>query len=251
MTNWIFFGTLVNAVAVLLGALFGVLLQRIGKKREPDPAAPQGEKAGRFHGLSDAVMRAMGLCVMLIGISGALTVQNMLLMIVSMALGTLVGTLLDLDGLVMRFGKWVERRMKGKEGSIAEGFVTATLLFCVGAMTVTGAIESATTHTHATYFAKSLIDMVSAVVFASTLGVGVALSSACVLLTQGTLTVIAYFAAGALPTALLHEIVAIGSLLVLGIGTNLLGVTRLKITNMLPAMLFPLALYPLFALLPI
>lgn len=247
MTEWALWGTIVNAVLVLLGALFGLLLRKCGKSF----AAPQGDGAAEQSGLSRALMQAMGLCVVLIGISGALGTGNVLVVILSMALGTLIGELLGLERLMERFGSFVERRLGGREGSIAEGFVSATLLFCVGAMTVTGAIESAMARTHSTYYAKGLIDMVAAAVFASTLGVGVVLSAASVFAIQAVLTLIAFLAAGAIPVAVTTEMIAVGSLLVLGIGTNLLGVTKLRITNMLPAMFLPILLCPLVGLLPI
>lgn len=249
MTSWPLWGTIVNTAAVALGALCGVLIKVLGERRAAKRAtageglAPTDEKKP-----SDSVMRALGLCVILIGMSGALRVNNVLIMIISMALGTALGELLDLDGLVNRFGKWIEHRFKGKEGSIAEGFVTATLLFCVGAMTVTGAIESGISRIHTTYYAKSLIDMVSALVFATTMGVGVVLSAVSIFVSQGVLTLVAVLVGGAIPVAVTGEMIAVGSLLVLGIGTNLLGVTRLKVMNMLPAMFLPLALCPLFSL---
>ncbi|MBQ3063840.1 MAG: DUF554 domain-containing protein [Clostridia bacterium] len=247
MTSWALWGTIVNAVLVLLGALGGLLLRQCGARlRAGAPDAHQDE--GK---ISRAIMQAMGLCVMLIGISGAIQTKNVLVVIVSMALGTLIGELFGLEHLMERFGAFVERRLGGREGSIAEGFVNATLLFCVGAMTVTGAIESAMAHTHTTYYAKGLIDMVSAAVFASTMGVGVALSAASVFVVQGLLVLVAFLAAGAIPTAITTEMIAVGSLLVLGIGTNLLGVTKLRITNMLPAMFLPILLCPLVALLPL
>lgn len=251
MTSLPLWGTIVNTVAVLLGALVGVLIKNImarGAKREQD-ASTSGELTKKST-LSESVMRALGLCVILIGVSGALQISNVLVMIVSMAIGTAIGEWLDLDGLVNRLGKWIEKRLGRGEGSIAEGFVTATLLFCVGAMTVTGAMESGIAHTHTTYYAKSLIDMVSALIFASTMGVGVALSAASIFLLQGTLTLVASMVAGAIPVLVTGEIIATGSLLVVGIGTNLLGVTRLKVMNMLPAMFLPLALCPLFSLFP-
>ena len=135
MTNWALWGTIVNAVLVLLGALFGLLLRKFGARI----GTVQEDVSER--GLSRALMQAMGLCVMLIGISGAIQTKNVLVVIVSMALGTLLGELLGLEALMERFGAFVERRLGGREGSIAEGFVSATLLFCVGAMTITGAIE--------------------------------------------------------------------------------------------------------------
>ena len=196
-------------------------------------------------------MRAMGLCVILIGISGALKMANVLVVIVSMAIGTFLGELIDLDAMVGRLGAAIERRFKREDGGIAEGFVTATLLFCVGAMTVTGAIESGISHVHTTYYAKGLIDMVSAMVFATTLGVGVVLSAASVFVVQAALTLLAVLVGGAIPVAITGEMIAVGSLLVVAIGTNLLGVTRIKVMNMLPAMFLPIALVPLFSLLPL
>lgn len=248
MTEWALWGTIVNAVLVLFGALGGLLLHKCGKSLVASGAA--GAENGQ-DGLSRALMQAMGLCVMLIGISGAIGTNNVLVVIVSMAIGTLIGELLHLESLMERFGAFVERRLGGREGSIAEGFVSATLLFCVGAMTITGAIESAMARTHTTYYAKGLIDMVSAAVFASTMGVGVVLSAASVFVIQALLTLIAFLAAGAIPVAITTEMIAVGSLLVLGIGMNLLGVTKLRITNMLPAMFLPILLCPLAGLLPI
>jgi uncharacterized membrane protein YqgA involved in biofilm formation len=251
MTQWPFWGTLVNTVAVLLGALFGLLIRSLATRRknvavgETPPTEPKRDVAG-------TIQKGLGLCVLLIGISGALAVQNILIMIISIVLGGLVGELCNLDGLLSRFGNFVERRFKGRgEGKLAEGFVSATLLFCVGAMTVTGALEGALLHRHDTYYAKAMIDMVAAVIFASSLGVGVALSSLGVLAVQGTLTLIALLAGSALPMAIVTEMMAVGSLLVLAIGTNLLGVTKIRVMNLVPAMLFPILLCPLFALLPI
>lgn len=246
MTSWALWGTIVNTVLVLIGSLVGVaigkLCHRVGKNKR------DGEAKG---GITDSVMRAMGLCVILIGISGALKMGNVLVVIVSMAIGTFLGELADLDALVGRLGAAIERRFKREGGGIAEGFVAATLLFCVGAMTVTGAIESGISHTHTTYYAKGLIDMVAATVFATTLGIGVALSSVSVFVVQASFTLLAVLAGGAIPAAVTGEMIAVGSLLVVAIGTNLLGVTRIKVMNMLPAMFLPIVLVPLFSLLPL
>lgn len=253
MTNWPLWGTIVNTAAVLLGALVGLLIKKIStvlSKGESDDEGALALSRNRSS-VSDAIMRALGLSVALIGVAGALKIQNVLIMILSMAIGTLVGELLDLDGWVNRLGKWVERRFKGTSGSIAEGLVTATLVFCVGAMTVTGAIESGVAHTHTTYYAKSLLDLISSTVFAATLGFGVLLSAGAVFACQGLLTLLAVLVAGAIPTAVTGEMIAVGSLLMIGIGTNLLGVTRLKVMNMLPSMFLPIVFCPLFSLLPL
>ena len=249
MTSFALWGTIVNTGAVLLGALVGLAIRLVaGKWRKktprPDaPAATEGENR-----IAVAVQRGLGLCVLLIGIMGALKVADMLVMIVSVVLGTLVGELLDPDAWLSRLGALLERKMKGRVDNLAQGFVAATLLFCVGAMTVTGAMESGILHTHDTYYAKSMLDMVSAVIFAFSLGAGVIFSAVGVFAVQGTLTLVAVLAGNAIPAAVTGEIMAVGSLLVIAIGTNLLGVTRIRVMNLVPAMLFPIALCPLFAL---
>lgn len=255
MTSWALWGTIVNTGAVLLGSLVGLLIKamagRAARKAQGDEAIAIEDKGSRFASLPSTVQKGLGLCVILIGIMGAINVQNMLIMILSVVIGTVAGELLDLDGLLRRFGAFVERKMKGRGGNVAEGFVSATLLFCVGAMTVTGAIESGMLHQHSTYYAKSMLDMVSAAIFASTLGIGVLFSAAAVFGVQGLFTLVAVLAAGAIPELVTGEMIAVGSLLVIGIGTNLLGVTKLKIMNLLPAMFLPIGLCPLFSVLHI
>ncbi len=252
MTSFALWGTIVNTVTVLGGALLGLLIRRglaLIRAKRGEPAERADKPAGK--NLSAAVMGAVGLCVVLIGIDGALKVKHILVMIVSMALGTLIGSFFDLDGLVCRAASFVERRIGAGSGTLAEGFVTAAMVFCVGAMTVTGALESGILHTHSTYYAKAMLDMVSATVFASTLGAGVAFSALAVFAVQGLLTGAAVLVADAIPLAITDEVMAVGSLLVVGIGLNLMGVTKFKIMNFLPAMLLPFLLCPLFELLGI
>lgn len=246
MTQWALWGTIVNTVAVLVGALLGLGIRAITSKRT---ASVQEQEATAQSGVADTIQKGLGLCVMLIGLSGALGVKYMLVMILSVALGALVGELLNLDGLLNRFGAFVERKIGGKQqGTFAQGFVSATLLFCVGAMTVTGALESALMHTHDTYYAKGLIDMVCAVTFATALGAGVVLSAAGVFAVQGILVLIAVLAGNAIPALVTGEMIAVGSLLVVAIGTNLLGATKVKVMNLVPSMFFPIALCPLYEL---
>ena len=169
-------------------------------------------------------------------------------------LGAIIGELLDLDKRMQALGDWVQKKtarlVRGGGGpSVSEGFVTASLLFCVGAMTVTGAMESGILREHTTYYAKSMIDMVSAVIFASSLGIGVAFSAVGVFAIQGLLTLAAVLAAGAIPTMITGEMIAVGSLLVIAIGTNLLGITKIKVMNYVPAMFVPIGLCPLYELL--
>ena len=255
MVNWPLWGTIVNAVAVLLGALVGLAIKatvgRAGKRENEVAMEPAGiAKPSRFASLPSMIQKGLGLCVLLIGIQGAIGESEILVVILSIVLGVIVGELLNLDGLLNRFGAFIERKMKGKGGNVAEGFVTATLLFCVGAMTVNGALESGIQLKHDTYYAKSLLDMVSAVVFASSLGVGVIFSAVAIFVVQGVLTLLAVLMAGAIPTAITAVMISVGSLLVIAIGTNLLGITKIKVMNFVPAMFFPIGLCPLFERLP-
>ena len=249
MTNWPLWGTIVNTGAVVAGALIGLLIKAFATRlqRKKEISADMGEVQSENR-VASLVQKGVGLCVLLIGIMGAVKVQNMLVMIVSVVLGALVGELCDLDKWVNRLGGLLEKSMKGRGGNVAEGFVAATLLFCVGAMTVTGAMESGILRTHDTYYAKSMLDMVSAVIFAVSFGVGVIFSSIGVFVVQGALVAVAFFAGEAIPMDVVSEMMAVGSLLVVAIGTNLLGVTKIKVMNLVPAMFFPLALCPLFAL---
>lgn len=258
MTDWALWGTLVNTGAVLLGSMIGLffcfLTKKYGEKRTALPRGgesptPEGERSTpRTKGISDAVMKALGLCAAVIGVSGALKVGNMAVMILSMALGGFIGTLLDLDGLLKRFGAFAERKLHREDGRFAEGLVSATMVYCVGALTVTGAIESGVQHTHTIYYAKSVLDFVTAIVFASTMGMGVLFSSVLLFAVQSSLTLLAVLTVGAISELIIGEVMAVGSLLVLALGLNIMGVSDFKVVNYLPAMFLPIGLCPLFEL---
>ncbi|MBQ8340944.1 MAG: DUF554 domain-containing protein [Clostridia bacterium] len=251
-------GTLVNTGAVLLGSLIGLVIKfavsYAARRNEaaPDPLGEE-KRPSRFSYLPSAVQNGLGLCAIVIGLLGTFDFEsgyklNILVAILSVVLGAVVGELLDLDGLLNRFGNFIEKKMKGRGGRVAEGFVSATLLFCVGAMTVSGAIESGMEHQHNTYYAKSMLDLVSSVIFASTMGIGVLFSAVAVFGIQGALTGVAVLAGGAIPADVTAEMIGVGSLLIMAIGTNLLGMTKIKVMNFLPAMFFPIALLPLYNL---
>jgi uncharacterized membrane protein YqgA involved in biofilm formation len=231
-------GTIVNMLAVLLGASVGLVIHyvtaRVGHKKT------EGESIGTK--LSEAIMTGVGLCVFLIGVQGAIKTQKILVVIVSIALGALIGTLLDLDGKLNRLGDWIGEKLGGRFGNVSEGFVSASLLFCVGAMAVTGSMESGLLHNHATLYAKSLIDCVSAVVFASSMGFGVMLSAFAVFIYQGAITLLAGWMQPLLTEIVINEMSAVGSLLIVGIGLNLLGVTKIKLMNYVPAIFLPILL---------
>ena len=220
-------GSLVNAAAILAGSLAGILL-------------------GRFipaH-LNAAVEKGVALCVLYIGVDGMLAGENTLVAILSMVLGAIIGELLRLDDRVHALGDWVERRFggKGSKTSLSEGFVSASLLFCVGAMAIMGALDSGLTLDHSTLYAKSVLDGVTSIVYASTMGVGVALSAVPVLLYQGLISLGASVIEPYLTTAVILEMKCVGSILILGLALNVLGLTKLKVMNYVPAVFFPILL---------
>ena len=225
-------GVIVNTATVLLGSLIGLICRK-----------------GIPEKVEKAVMTAIGLCTLYIGIDGALSGENMLVLILSMILGTAVGTLLDIDGGITRLGGWVERRFhKSEDGvvSVAEGFITASLLFCVGAMTIVGSLNAGLRGDNDMLFTKSLLDFCSSMMLAASLGVGVLCAAAFVFVFQGALVLLSQVIAPVLTEAAIAEITCAGSLMILALGLNLLGLTKIKVANFLPAIVFSplvLALY--------
>ena len=221
-------GTIVNTIAVIIGASIGLLL----KKGLPEK-------------LEDTMMKGLGLCTLFLGIRGSLEGNNSLILIISMVVGALIGEGIDLDEKLNRFGKWLENKFKSKDGdkvSIAEGFVSASLLFCVGAMTVVGSLQSGLQGNHEMLFNKSMLDFVAAIIFASSMGVGVLFSAAFVLLYQGAITLAAQWVAPFLTDTIIAEMTCVGSVIIIGIGLNLLGITKLKVMNYVPAIFIPVLL---------
>lgn len=223
----ILFGTIVNSLAVLAGGTIGLLVNK-----------------GLSTRLAGAVMNALALCVLAIGMSGLSESSNILITVLSMVLGALVGEGLDLNEKIHRLGHAMERRFQtpGSQVSLSEGVVTASLLFCVGAMAIVGSLQSGLSGNHATLFAKSLIDGISAIVLASSLGVGVLLASGIVFLYQGSITLFANILAPLLTDSVIGEMTAVGSLLIIGLAFNMLKMTDLKIMNYSPAVFFPILL---------
>ena len=219
-------GTIVNTIAVIIGGLIGLLL-----------------KKGLPSRISDAVMTGVALCTIYIGISGCLDGKNALITVLSIAVGAVIGTLFDLDGKLNRLGESLEKKFKNptsEKTSVAEGFVSASLLFCVGAMTIVGSLQSGLTGNHEMLFTKSLLDFISSIVFASTMGVGVILSGVFVFVYQGAITLLSSFVSPFLSDAVVAEMTCAGLLLLIGLGLNLLGVTKIKIMNYIPAIFLPI-----------
>lgn len=223
-------GSLVNSAAIILGGGIGLVL-----------------KKGLSDRLANAVMNALALCVLYIGVSGMLKGENILITILSMVAGTLVGEALDLDKKINQLGDTVENMVASpnKGVSVSKGFVTASLLFCVGAMAIVGALQSGLTGNHDTLFAKSLIDGIASIVMASSLGIGVLLSAGLILVYEGGISLFANVLAPLLTDSVINEMTCVGSLLIVGLALNMLKLTDLKIMNYAPAVFFPI-LFGLF-----
>ncbi len=217
-------GTLVNAAAIIAGSLLGVTL----KKGLPDR-------------LRQTLMYAIGLGVLLIGTRMALQSQNVLIVLASLVLGGIVGELINIEGYLDKFGRFIQSRVD-ENSSIAKAFVTASLLYCVGSMAVMGALESGLTGNHTTLYAKSILDGVTSIIFASTLGIGVIFSALPVLLYQGAITLAASLLQPLLTPAAVAEMTGTGGLLIIGIGLNVLEIKKLKVGNLLPGIFFALIL---------
>lgn len=223
-------GVLVNTLAVLLGSTVGLLFKK---------AIPQKVSGG--------VMTAIALCTLYIGIDGMLGGANVLLVIFSMVLGAVVGFLLNLDGGIEALGTAVERKFSTTEkGSIARGFVTASLLFCVGSMTVVGSFQTGISGDNTLLFTKSLLDLCSSILLSVSLGVGVLFSAAFVFVFQGTLVLLSHVLQPLLPEGAVTLMTCVGSLMILALGLNLLGIAKIKVANYLPALIFAPLLWWLF-----
>ena len=228
------FGVIINVITVIIGSAIGLLF----KKGIPER-------------VSNAAMIGLGACTLYIGISGSLCGENVLILIVSVVLGAIVGTLLNIDRAINTLAGKVEARFKkdGEKFSIAEGLVSATLLFCVGSMTVTGSIQAGLTGDNSVLITKATLDLVSSMMLASSLGIGVLMASVSVFVIQGGLVLLAGLISPLMSTGAINEMTCAGSLLIIMIGTNLMGITKIKVADFLPAILFAPVIYnivPLF-----
>lgn len=224
----ILFGSIINGITVTLAGLIG---SRLGKKL---PA--------RF---SQTLLSAMALCVFYIGIEGAISAGSdiryaALSAILSLALGTLTGELINIDRWLNKLGERLQSKVKTAEGetSVAQGFVSASLLICVGAWAITGAMEGGMNNSHASLISKAVIDFVSCFVLAGSLGVGVAFAGVTVFLYQGSLAVAAWALGSLLSAPVIGAMGCVGSILILGVSLNMMGLTKMRVVNCIPAVLF-------------
>jgi len=219
-------GTIVNALAIIVGSLLGLFLKK---------GIPVSYKK--------TVMQALSLAIILIGLQSALKTNNLLIVIVSLAIGSIIGEFINIEDRLERLGEWVERRFSSENESVAKGFVTASLVFCVGSMAIVGSFESGLTGKHHTLFAKSILDGIISIIFASSMGFGVILSAIPVFFYQGFLTLAAGLIKPLLIESVISQMSSTGGLLIAAIGINLLGVAKIRVGNMLPAIFIPLIYY--------
>ncbi len=255
MEQFSLWGSVVNVLAILLGSgsvlLVKTPLKRIIQKRSKNTDSsdkPASTLRTRIADVSDAVMKGLALSILMVGISGLLKGQNTLVIILSMVIGATLGTLLDLDRGINIFGDWVEKKTRGIfGGNVSQGLVSATLLFSVGAMAVVGSLQSGLRLDHTTLYTKSLLDLCSSAVLAATMGFGVTLSAIPVFVFQGSITLGAVWLSPFLSDAVVNEMTAVGSLLIIALALNLIANTKIKVMNYLPAVFLPILLTPLFS----
>ena len=221
-------GVLVNTLTVIVGSTIGLLFRKLIPEQ-----------------WTDFIMKGIALCNLYIGIDGALEGTNTLVTIISIAVGALIGAALDLDDKLNRFASGLENRFN-KEGSggstIAEGFVTASLLFCIGAMTIVGSLQAGLTGDNTMLYTKATLDFISSLIFAASLGIGVLFAAAFVLVFQGAIVLVAQAVSPFLTDYVVSEMTCAGSILIIALGLNILGVTNLKVMNFLPAIFLPIVL---------
>lgn len=218
-------GVIVNTIAVIIASLIGIVLNK-----------------GIAENISKAIMKGIGIIVVVMGIEGALSGENTIVTVISITIGVIIGEWIDIDQVFHSNVQKVEKKMVKQDSgySLSEGFITATMIFCIGSMAIIGSLESGLTGDHTTLYTKSLLDTITAIILASSLGIGVIFSAVSVFIYQGSITLLASYLQPYLPQMVITEMIAAGSILLIGLGLNLLELTELKILNYTPAILLPI-----------
>ena len=226
-------GVIINVIAIVIGTMIGLFLKR-----------------GMSEKMSSHIMQGLALITFIIGLKGALVDQDMILLIVSVSLGGYLGEMMQLEENIRKFAEWVQDKLskEGAQNQLAEGFVSAVLIFCVGAMAVMGSLEAGLRDNHQILITKAIIDGIASIILTTTKGAGVMLSALAILLYEGGIMVLAQFVAPYLSESIVYAMSAVGSLLLVALGLNLLELTKIKVMNFLPAMFLPIVLIPLFSL---
>ncbi len=217
-------GTLVNSGVIILGSLIGLLLKR-----------------GLPEKWQETMINSIALCVFIIGIQMAMKTDNIIIVIISLVIGSIIGEIIDIEEGMNGLGAWLGSKLSKESGStagqIAEGFVNSSILFCTGAMAIVGSIQDGLSGDCSTLFAKGTLDGIIALILTANVGVGVMLSAITVGVYQGSITLMAGFVEPYITEVILQEITASGGVMIMAIGTNMLRITKIRIGNMLPGML--------------
>ncbi len=218
----IFTGVLINAVLVIIGTMIGLIF-----------------KGERLKNIGQRIFEAFALFVLVMGVSGAMDLSEPLIILGSIIAGVAIGEIIDIDKQFTRLGNWLQNKFAKNDSGFSRGFIEASLLFCVGSMTILGALQSGLEGEHTIYITKGILDMVSAITFSMGSGIGVAFSSISVIVYQGLLTLCASFLSPVLSEEMIALSSTIGSLFLIAIATNMLGITKIKVANFIPAMFMP------------
>ncbi|KJS86961.1 MAG: membrane protein [Peptococcaceae bacterium BICA1-8] len=219
------FGTIVNFIAIIIGSIIGIVLKK---------GIPERYK--------DTIMQGIGLATFLIGLKMGFKANNELIVILSLVLGGILGEILKLDYHLDAFGEALQKRVGSEDGDFVKGFVSSSLIFCIGAMAILGAIESGLLGDHKILFAKSALDFITSIVLSSSLGLGVIFSSIPVFIYQGSITLLASGLKDILIEPVVNYMTATGGMLIVGIGINILGIKKINVANLLPAIFVAVAL---------
>lgn len=216
-------GTIANAAAIICGALAGIVLRR-----------------GLPEKWQQTIMQGVALCIVVIGLQMAFKTANIVIVVVSLVIGSIIGEYFDIESNLQKFGSWIASKVyHGKDGSfaaqLARGFISSTLIFCIGAMAVVGALQDGLKQDPTILYAKATLDGIISVILTANLGIGVAFSAFSVFIYQGCLTLLAAFLQTVMTEAVLNEITACGGVLITAIGINMLKILEIRISNQLPA----------------
>lgn len=218
----ILFGSLFNVFTIIIGTLIGRFLYGIPER------------------MKETIMYGIGMAVVAIGLQMTFETTQIVIVILSIVIGAILGEWIDLDQKVNQLGQWIEKKLPAKkEGQgIAQGFVTATLFFCVGSMAIIGAIDSGLRNDHNVLIMKGILDGFTSIIFSSTLGIGVAFAAIPLFIYQGSITFLATILSRFVPDELMQlfisEMTATGGLMIAAIGLNLIGLTKIRVANFIP-----------------
>ena len=214
-------GTIINAIAILVGGGLGLLFRRGFSER-----------------IAQTALQVMGLFTLVIGLTMAVQGKELILVLISLVLGAVMGEWIDIEGHLDQFGIWLEKRLHLEERSPAKGFIYTSLLFCVGSMAIVGSITDGIKGDPSILITKAMMDGIISIPFAATMGMGVLGSAVPILIYQGGITLLAWKLQSFFTPLMISELTSVGGIIVMGIGINILGLQKIRVGNLIPALIF-------------